>query len=102
MDAGRQNMVLKVIHELTQYFPAVRAVRILMDGKTLQPNECATVVQTFAEALGDLVPRNLIENDERRYLEATRLLLGFVLQKMESLSTTTPASCGNRIDDVLS
>jgi ubiquitin-protein ligase len=102
MDAGRQNMVLKVIHELTRYFPAVRAVRILMDGKTLRPNECAAVVQSFAEVLGDLVPRNLIENDERRYLEGTRLLLGFVLQKMEFLSTTTPASCDDRIDDGLS
>ncbi|KAF7502960.1 hypothetical protein GJ744_004774 [Endocarpon pusillum] len=87
MDTRRQNIVLKLVHDMTRYFPAVRAVRMLMDGKTLRPNECAAIVQSVAEALRDLVPLNLIENDERRYLEGTRLLLGFVLQKVGTLAT---------------
>lgn len=101
MDAGRQNTVLQIIHELTRYLPAVRAVRILMDGKTLQSNECAAIVQNFAEALRDLVPRNLIENDERRYLEGTRLLFGVVLQKVEALSKKSTAPPQNRTEDTV-
>jgi ubiquitin-protein ligase len=89
MDRCRQNNVLRIVHELTRYFPAVRAVRILMDGKTLRPNECAAILQPFAEALRDLVPRDLIEHDQRRYLEGVRLLFSFILQQAESLSTKT-------------
>lgn len=87
MDTRRQNIVLKLIHDMTRYFPAVRAVRMLMDGKTLRPNESAATVQSLAEALRDLVPLNLIENDERRYLEGSRLLFGFILQKVGTLAT---------------
>jgi hypothetical protein len=93
--------MLKIVHELTRYFPAVRAVRILMDGKTLRPNECAAIVQTFAEALRDLVPRHLIENDERRCLEGARLLFGFILQKVETLSTKTAAPHNKKTEDEL-
>jgi ubiquitin-protein ligase/Mg-chelatase subunit ChlD len=91
MDEGHQNNVLTLIHQVTRYFPAVRAFRILMDGKTLRPNECAAIVQSIAEALRDLVPQKLIENDERRYLEGTRLLLGFILHKLKPLSRKAPA-----------
>lgn len=101
MDTGCQNVVLKLVHELTRYFPAVRALRVLMNGKTLRPNECATIVQTFAEAIRDLVPRNLIVNDERRYLEGTRLLLAVILQKAEKLSKKTPGSPGKSAEDKL-
>jgi ubiquitin-protein ligase/Mg-chelatase subunit ChlD len=97
MDNRRQNIVLKLFHDMTRYFPAVRAVRMLMNGKTLRPNECAVIVQSLAEALRDLVPLNLIENDKRRYLEGTRLLLGFVLQKVATLAIepTARADEGN-------
>lgn len=100
MNVGRQNVVLKLLHQLTRFFPAVRAIRILMDGRTLKSNECAAIAQTFAEALRDLVPRSLIGSDERRYLEGTRLLLGFVLQKAEALSKT-PASLDKPTEDGL-
>ena len=59
-----QNSLLTLIHQSTQFPPAVRAVRILMDGKSPLPNECAAIVQSFTEALRDLVSKKLIENDE--------------------------------------
>ena len=48
MDPRRQNIVLRLVHDMTRYFPAVRAVRMLMDGKILRPNECAAIVQSLA------------------------------------------------------
>jgi ubiquitin-protein ligase len=89
MTEERQNIVLSLVHQLTRFMPAVRATRVLMDGKTLQPLECAAIVQSFAEILQDLVPKGLIENDPRRYLEGTRLLLGFILLEVEKLSKNT-------------
>jgi ubiquitin-protein ligase len=99
MDRRRQNNVLRIVHELTRYFPAVRAIRILMDGKTLRPNECAAILQPFAEALRDLVPRDLIEHDQRRYLEGARLLFGFILQQGETLSTKASAAHNTNAED---
>jgi len=70
-----------------------------MDGKTLRPNECAAILQPFAEVLRDLVPRDLIEYDERRHLEGARLLFGFILQQAESLSTKTSAPHSKNVED---
>jgi ubiquitin-protein ligase len=70
-----------------------------MDGKALRPNECAAILQPFAEALRDLVPLDLIEHDRQRYLEGARLLFGFILQQGESISTKTNPPHGKNEED---
>ena len=102
-DDYRQNEVLRILHALTRFPPAVRAAHILMDGKTLQPNESAALVQSIAAVAQDLIPPNLIKGDVRRSLEGARLVLGIMLHNIrkpdnrdkrvdgsEALQTSTP------------
>jgi hypothetical protein len=78
-DDYRQNEVLRIVHALTRFPPAVRATHILMDGKTLTPNESAALVQSIAAVAEELIPLNIISNDIRRSLEGARLVFGIIL-----------------------
>jgi hypothetical protein len=77
-----RNEVLRIVHALTRFPPTIRAVHILMDGKTLLPNESAAIVQSFAAVSEELIPAKLIANDARRSLEGARLILGLVLHSI--------------------
>lgn len=79
MDEEAQNMVLHVTHSVTRFPPALRALHILMDGKSMAPCECAALVQSFTEVLKDIVPQHIIRADTRRLLEASRLLFGTLI-----------------------
>ncbi|KAJ9607164.1 hypothetical protein H2200_008236 [Cladophialophora chaetospira] len=83
-DDYRQNEVLRVVHSLTRFPPAVRAAHILMDGKTLRANESAALVQSIAVVAEELIPLNRISNDLRRSLEGARLVLGMILHSVRS------------------
>lgn len=78
-DDVRQNEILRIFHLLTKFPPTVRAVHILMDGKTLQANESAALVQSLGAVAEELIPMTLIANDMTRSLEGARLVLGLVL-----------------------
>ncbi|KEF63504.1 uncharacterized protein A1O9_01482 [Exophiala aquamarina CBS 119918] len=82
-DDVRQNEILRVVHLLTRFPPTVRAVHILMDGKTLQANESAALVQSLGAVAEELIPMALISNDMTRCLEGARLVLGLILHRAE-------------------
>jgi hypothetical protein len=56
MEDQQQDAVLHVVHLLTQFPPAVRAVHTLMNGKSLRPCEQAALTQGVCEVLRDIVP----------------------------------------------
>lgn len=82
-DDIRQNEILRVVHLLTRFPPTVRAIHILMDGKTLQANESAALVQSLGAIAEELIPPNLVSNDMTRCLEGARLVLGLILHRAE-------------------
>lgn len=77
-----QNEVLGLVHQLTRYPPTVRAIHVLMGGKTLQQNESAAIIQSFDAVLQIMIPRQIIQNDATRVLEGSRLLFGLILARM--------------------
>ncbi len=83
-DDYRQNEVLRIVHALTRFPPAVRSAHILMDGKTLRTNESAALVQSIAAVAEELIPMDLISNDRRRSLEGARLVFGIILHSVRS------------------
>jgi hypothetical protein len=91
-DYRQNNKVLRVVHALTRFPPTVRVIQILMDGKTLLPNESAAAVQSFAAVSEELIPAKLTANDARRSLECARLTLGLVLHNMRRKEQPTPGS----------
>ena len=90
-DDYRQNEVLRIVHSLTRFPPTVRAAHILMDGKTLKPNESAAVVQSISAVAEELIPLSLVSNDARRSLEGARLVLGLILHSIRNPETSQTA-----------
>ena len=85
MEASAQDAVLHVFNVLTRFPPAVRAVHILMNGKSPRPSERAALAQAIYEVLKDIVPLQLVKSDTGRILEGARLLLGLILEKAKHL-----------------
>jgi uncharacterized protein YegL len=81
MEEHMQNVVLETTQWLTRFPPATRAMHILMDGKTPSAPECAALAQAFFEVLKGALPRSVIKGDQNRVLEASRLLLGFIMDR---------------------
>ena len=82
-----QNEVLRQILLLTRFPPALRAVNTLMTGKTPKDPECAALVQALYEVLKDIIPADLINSDEGRYLEGSRLIFGLLLDRARAAKT---------------
>lgn len=74
-----QNHILHLIRVLTRFPPAIRTMFILIQGKLPGPAECAALAQAFFEVLKDIIPLEIIEGDEKRIMEGSRLLFGFLL-----------------------
>ncbi|KAH7330116.1 hypothetical protein BKA65DRAFT_51346 [Rhexocercosporidium sp. MPI-PUGE-AT-0058] len=85
MELPNQDAVLHVVNILTRFPPAVRAVQILMSGKSPRSSERAALSQALYEVLKEVVPMQLIKSDPGRYFEGTRLLLGLILDKAKQL-----------------
>ncbi len=85
MDQSSQNSVLWLLHTMTRFPPAFRAVYILMEGKCLSASECTALGQTVYEILTDMIPREVIKNDATRVFEGSRLLFGFILDKAQQV-----------------
>jgi hypothetical protein len=83
IDDLQQNELLHLVHIITRFPPAVRAVHILMQGKSLQFNESAALVHSLAAATKALIPMDLLANDARRSLEGSRLCLGLILSRAQ-------------------
>ncbi|KAH8659259.1 hypothetical protein BGZ60DRAFT_544304 [Tricladium varicosporioides] len=85
MEAPSQDAVLHIFYRLTRFLPAVRALHILMSGKSPRPCERAALSQAIFEVLKDIVPKQLVRSVPGRVFEGTRLLLGLILEKAKHL-----------------
>jgi hypothetical protein len=85
MEDERQDAVLRMIHLLTQFSPAVRASYILMRGETPQLSEKAASAQCLYEVLKKMVPLQVLRSDPRRFFGGSRLLFGLILEKAKNL-----------------
>ncbi|KAJ8116748.1 hypothetical protein OPT61_g1881 [Boeremia exigua] len=93
MEEEEQDAVLRVLHLMTRFPPAVRTAYVLMRGETPQPSECAALSQCLYEILKEVVPLATVQNDARRFFEGTRLLFGLILGKAKKLRVSS--SSGN-------
>ncbi|KAG9196251.1 hypothetical protein G6011_01372 [Alternaria panax] len=85
MDPEQRDAVLHMIHPLTHFPPAVRAVHILMRGETPGLPERAALAQCLYEALTNFVPLQTIHSDAKRFFEGSLLLFGLILEKAKSM-----------------
>jgi hypothetical protein len=81
MEHPTQDAVLHIFNLLTRFPPAVRAVHILMHGKSPRLCERAALAQALYEVLKSVVPLQLIKSDMTRLFEGARLLFGLILEK---------------------
>lgn len=85
IEDAQQDAVLHLIHLLTRFPPAVRAMYVLMRGETPRFSERAALAQSLCEVLKSIVPLRMIQSDPKRLLEGSRLLFGLILEKAKNL-----------------
>jgi U-box domain len=85
MEHPTQDAVLHIFSLLTRFPPAVRAVHILMNGKSPRACERAALAQALYEVLKGVVPLQLVKSDMTRLFEGARLLFGLILEKAKHL-----------------
>lgn len=95
MEEDQQDAVLRVIHLMTRFPPAVRAAYVLMLGECPSPSECAALSQCVYEILKDTIPLTTIRNDPRRFYEGSRLLFGLIIGKAKKLRVSPSNSNNN-------
>lgn len=81
MDQSSQNAILRLVLLFTGFPPALRAIHTLMSGKSPRASECAALVQALYQVVKRIVPSELVQSDESRILEGSRLLFGFLLDR---------------------
>src|SRR5438876_490464 len=81
MNRASQSAVLGLFYSITRFPPAVRAIHILMNGRTPTASERASLCQVVYEVLKHVIPMELIRGDKGRILEGSRLFFGFILDR---------------------
>lgn len=89
MEEDQQDAVLRILHLMTRFPPAVRTAYVLMRGETPQPSECAALSRCLYEILKEVVPLATIQNDPRRFFEGSRLLFGLILGKAKTMRVSS-------------
>lgn len=85
MEHPNQDAVLLIFNPFTRFPPTVRAVHILMNGKSPRACERAALGQSLYEVLKDVVPAPFIKSDMTKLFEGARLLFGLILEKSKHL-----------------
>ncbi|CAK3843880.1 bifunctional E2 E3 enzyme [Lecanosticta acicola] len=80
-----QDAIYHVLSLLTSFPPALRAMHILVQGKTPNAVECAALSHAMFEVLSGFMPSEIIGTDGSRVFEGSRLLFGFILEKVRSI-----------------
>ncbi|KAM3414997.1 hypothetical protein BST61_g10134 [Cercospora zeina] len=96
-DRRTKDAVLHLVDLLSRFPPCIRALLLLIDGKTITPSESAAIAHALYETLHSaLMPTGIIGSDTSRVFEGSRLLFGFILEKARTmkLSPTTAADEG--------
>lgn len=83
-----RDRVVYVFDLLCSFPPAVRALHLLIQGRTITHLACTALSQAFFSVLDDLGHKKLIKNDNARLFEGTRLVLGLVMEKANQLKST--------------
>jgi uncharacterized protein YegL len=89
--AGAQrsrDRVVYVFDLLCSFPPAVRALHLLIQGRTISHTASAALSQAFYGILEDLGHKKLIKNDNARLFEGARLVLGLIMEKANQLKPT--------------
>lgn len=84
-DERTQDAVLHAFDLLTKFPPALRALHVLISGKTPTASESAAISHIMFEVLSTFVPTDVIGTDQTRVFEGSRLLFGFMLEKARDL-----------------
>lgn len=66
--------ILHLLDLLSRFPPALRAMHILLHGKTPTQQECGALSYTLYHVLADIVPPDLINKDDSRRFEGSRML----------------------------
>lgn len=69
MEPFVQDTVLHVFHLLTRFPPAVRAIHVLLLGKSISKPEQATITQCVYEVLKTVIPLKIVKFDSTRLLD---------------------------------
>jgi uncharacterized protein YegL len=80
--------VIYVFDLLCSFPPAVRALHLLIQGRTITRLSSAALSQAFYSILGDLGHKKLIKNDNTRLFEGARLIFGLIMEKANQLKST--------------
>lgn len=86
-----RDRVLHVFDLLCRFPPAVRALHLLAQGKVITHAASAALAQAIYSVLVDMVPKKLIKNDNARFFEGARLLLGLIMERANNLGITRTA-----------
>ncbi|KAG9654610.1 hypothetical protein KCU64_g7098, partial [Aureobasidium melanogenum] len=83
-----RDRVVYVFDLLCSFPPAVRALHLLIQGRTISHMASAALSQAFYCILEDLGHKKLIRNDNTRLFEGARLILGLIMEKANQLKPT--------------
>ncbi|KAF1351667.1 hypothetical protein EJ07DRAFT_168877 [Lizonia empirigonia] len=92
MEEDHQDAVLRILHLIFRFPPAVRTAYVLMRGETPQPSECAALSQCLYETLKHTIHLSTIQNRPRRFFEDSGLLFGLILSKAKNLRVSPSSS----------
>ncbi|KAI5358581.1 putative ubiquitin-conjugating enzyme E2, von Willebrand factor, type A, U-box [Septoria linicola] len=85
-DKRNQDALLHVIDLMTRFPPCIRAMSLLIQGKTVSAVESAAIADCMYELLHEIIiPSGVVGTDAARLFEGSRLLMGFILEKARSL-----------------
>ncbi|KAI4854045.1 hypothetical protein E4T44_00446 [Aureobasidium sp. EXF-8845] len=83
-----RDRVVYVFDLLCSFPPAVRALHLLVQGRTISRSSSAALSQAIYSVLEDLGHKKLIKNDKTRLFEGARLILGLIMEKANQLKST--------------
>ncbi|KAF2158863.1 hypothetical protein M409DRAFT_61284 [Zasmidium cellare ATCC 36951] len=84
MDEQGQEAFYRVFHLMTHFPPALRAVQVLIEGKTPTAMESAAISHALYEVLASFMPAEIIGQGTSRAFEGTRDLFGFLFDQAHS------------------
>ena len=83
-----RDRVVYIFDLLCSFPPAVRALHLLIQGRTFTRLACTALSQAFYSIFEDLGHKKLIKNDNARFFEGARLVLGLIMEKANQLQST--------------
>lgn len=83
---AHHDSALHILHVLTRFPPAVRALHILLEGSVPTEEECAALVQACYQVIVDMLATSVLATSRERTLEGSRLFFSTVLCKTKEFA----------------